>query len=99
MRLRKEPAELAWMREAIAIACEAHREAMRSARPGMHEYEIEALIDFTFRRRHGPRVSVDRRRREERDGAPLHRQRSTARRRRAAVDRRRRRTGWILRRR
>ena len=51
MRLRKDPAEVAWMREAIAIACEAHREAMRSARPGMHEYEIEALIDFTFRRR------------------------------------------------
>jgi len=39
------------MREAIAIACEAHREAMRSARPGMLEYELEALIDFTFRRR------------------------------------------------
>src|SRR5438552_3373648 len=51
MRLRKEPAELACMREAIAIACEAHREAMRTARPGMYEYEIEALIDFTFRRR------------------------------------------------
>jgi Xaa-Pro aminopeptidase len=51
MRLRKEPAELAWMREAIGIACEAHREAMRTARPGMREYEIEALIDFTFRRR------------------------------------------------
>ncbi len=51
MRLRKEPAELAHMREAIAIACDAHREAMRSARPGMYEYEIEALIDFTFRRR------------------------------------------------
>jgi Xaa-Pro aminopeptidase len=51
MRLRKEPAELARMRDAIAIACEAHREAMRSARPGMYEYEIEALIDFTFRRR------------------------------------------------
>jgi Xaa-Pro aminopeptidase len=51
MRLRKDPAELAAMREAIAIACDAHREAMRSARPGMFEYEIEALIDFTFRRR------------------------------------------------
>src|SRR6185295_16055213 len=51
MRLRKDPAELAMMREAIAIACEAHREAMRSARPGMFEYEIEALVDFTFRRR------------------------------------------------
>ncbi len=51
MRLTKEPAEIARMREAIAIACEAHREAMRSARPGMYEYELEALIDFTFRRR------------------------------------------------
>jgi Xaa-Pro aminopeptidase len=51
MRLVKEPAELARMREAIGIACEAHREAMRSARPGMYEYEVEALIDFTFRRR------------------------------------------------
>jgi Xaa-Pro aminopeptidase len=51
MRLRKEPAELDAMRAAIAIACEAHREAMRSARPGMYEYEIEALVDFTFRRR------------------------------------------------
>ncbi|HJQ84548.1 MAG TPA: aminopeptidase P N-terminal domain-containing protein [Candidatus Binatia bacterium] len=51
MRLTKEPAEIETMRRAIAIACEAHREAMRSARPGMYEYEIEALIDFTFRRR------------------------------------------------
>jgi Xaa-Pro aminopeptidase len=51
MRLRKEPAEIAAMRQAIAIACEAHRAAMRSARPGMYEYEVEALVDFTFRRR------------------------------------------------
>jgi Xaa-Pro aminopeptidase len=51
MRLHKEPAEIACMRDAITIACEAHREAMRAARPGMREYEIEALIDYTFRRR------------------------------------------------
>ena len=51
LRLRKEPAELARLRQAIAIACEAHREAMRTARPGMNEFEVEALIDFTFRRR------------------------------------------------
>jgi Xaa-Pro aminopeptidase len=50
-RLRKTPDELERMRAAIAIACEAHREAMRTARPGMYEYEVEALIDFTFRRR------------------------------------------------
>ena len=51
MRLHKDPAELDRIRRAITIACEAHREAMRSARPGMLEYELEALIDFTFRRR------------------------------------------------
>ena len=50
-RLTKTPDELAHMRRAIAIACEAHREAMRTTQPGMHEYEVEALIDFTFRRR------------------------------------------------
>ena len=51
MRLHKDPAELQRIRRAITIACEAHREAMRTARPGMFEYELEALIDFTFRRR------------------------------------------------
>src|SRR5881409_1980437 len=51
LRLRKDPGELARLRQAIAIACEAHREAMRTARPGMTEFEVEALIDFTFRRR------------------------------------------------
>ena len=51
MRLRKEPSEIARLRAAIAIACEAHAEAMRRVRPGMYEYEVEALIDYTFRRR------------------------------------------------
>ena len=51
MRLRKAPGEVEALRAAIAIACEAHREAMRAARPGMAEYEIEALVDYAFRRR------------------------------------------------
>ena len=51
LRLTKEPAEIARLRETIAIAAEAHREAMRIVRPGMHEYEIEAMIDGIFRRR------------------------------------------------
>ena len=50
MRLHKEPAELDAMRRAIAISAEAHLAAMRAARPGSWEYEIEALIDYTFRR-------------------------------------------------
>jgi len=51
LRLRKDPVEIARLRETIAIAAEAHQEAMRTVRPGMHEYEIEALIDGIFRRR------------------------------------------------
>jgi Xaa-Pro aminopeptidase len=51
LRLTKEPAEIARLRETIAIAAEAHREAMRTVRPGMHEYEIEAMIVGIFRRR------------------------------------------------
>jgi Xaa-Pro aminopeptidase len=50
MRLHKEPDELARMRAAIAIACEAHREAMGRTRPGMMEYEVEAAVEFEFRR-------------------------------------------------
>ena len=38
------------MRRAIAISAEAHRAAMESARDGSWEYEIEALIDYVFRR-------------------------------------------------
>jgi Xaa-Pro aminopeptidase len=51
MRLFKGPEEVAALERAIAIAAEAHTEAMRAVRPGAFEYEIEALIDYTFRRR------------------------------------------------
>ncbi len=51
MRLHKGEAELAVMRRAAAISCEAHREAAKLAQPGRHEYELEAVLDFTFRRR------------------------------------------------
>ena len=52
MRLRKAPAELEAMRTAARITREAHELAMRRTRPGMHEYEVEALLLDTFRR-HG----------------------------------------------
>jgi Xaa-Pro aminopeptidase len=50
MRLRKEPEDLDQMRRAAAITAEAHREVMRQVRPGRNEYEIEALLDYEFRR-------------------------------------------------
>jgi Xaa-Pro aminopeptidase len=50
MRLRKEPAELEIMRRAAAITAEAHREAARLARDGRFEYELAAMLEYTFRR-------------------------------------------------
>jgi Xaa-Pro aminopeptidase len=48
MRLRKEPEEIAVMRESARIAAEAHQRAMRACRPGRMEYELEAEILYTF---------------------------------------------------
>ena len=48
MRLRKNEAEIAVMREAARISAEAHRRAMRICKPGMLEYQIEAEIQHTF---------------------------------------------------
>jgi Xaa-Pro aminopeptidase len=50
MRLRKEPEEIAVMRESARIAVEAHCRAMRTCRPGLLEYELEAEILHTFLR-------------------------------------------------
>ena len=50
-RLVKDEAGLGALARAVEISVEAHTLAMRTARPGMREYEIEALVDYTFRRR------------------------------------------------
>lgn len=52
MRLIKSEAELAVMRRGVEITTEAHIAAMQQVRPGMHEYEIQALLEYTFRK-HG----------------------------------------------
>jgi Xaa-Pro aminopeptidase len=51
MRLFKEPAELDIMRRAAAISHEAHQNGAALAHSGTYEYEIEAAIEYTFRRR------------------------------------------------
>jgi Xaa-Pro aminopeptidase len=53
LRSRKSPAEIAMLRRAIDITVEAQRQAMRTLRPGMYEYEIEALFTGAFRRTGG----------------------------------------------
>jgi Xaa-Pro aminopeptidase len=51
MRVLKSDDEIAWMQRSSDIAAEAHIRAMRETQPGMGEHEIEALIEYTFRRR------------------------------------------------
>jgi len=50
MRLIKSAEEIELMQRAADIAAEAHVEAMKQVRPGMMEYEIEALLEFNFRK-------------------------------------------------
>jgi len=50
MRLLKSTSELNLMRKAAEITEMAHREAMKAVKPGMYEYELEALIDYIFRK-------------------------------------------------
>lgn len=50
MRLFKEPAELDLLRKACKITAQGHRTVMQELRPGMNEAEVEALIDYQFRK-------------------------------------------------
>jgi len=47
-RLIKDPHEIAMMRRAGEISSQAHIRAMRSARPGQYEYQIEAELLHEF---------------------------------------------------
>jgi Xaa-Pro aminopeptidase len=49
LRLFKSPAELKLMQRAADISVKAHEAAMRAARPGMREYELQAEIERVFR--------------------------------------------------
>ncbi|HEX7701080.1 MAG TPA: M24 family metallopeptidase, partial [Kofleriaceae bacterium] len=53
LRLIKRPEELAALRKASAISSDAHITAMKAGRPGAFEHELEAVINYTFRRAGG----------------------------------------------
>lgn len=48
MRLRKSESEIALMRQAAATSARAHAAAMQSVRPGMYEYQLAAILHYTF---------------------------------------------------
>ena len=57
LRMRHSASELALERKAIDITVRAQRDAISSIRPGVNEFEIQALIDYTFRRNGADRPS------------------------------------------
>lgn len=51
IRIVKSQSELELMRKAAEIAVEAHNHAMGFAQPGHYEYEVQAEMEYIFRRR------------------------------------------------
>jgi Xaa-Pro aminopeptidase len=49
LRNRKSAEELTKIRQAVAIATEAHNQARQSTEPGKYEYEIQAQMELLFR--------------------------------------------------
>jgi len=53
MRLFKSEEEIDLLRKAIDITCDSHIEAMKVTVPGMFEYEVEAVIEYIYRKNGG----------------------------------------------
>ena len=56
MRVVKDADEVARLRRAVDISVAGHIAAMRAARPGMYEYELEAVLEEGFRRNGADRL-------------------------------------------
>jgi Xaa-Pro aminopeptidase len=50
LRATKSPAEQALLRRAAEISVAGHRAAMQLIAPGLHEYDLQAVLEYTFRR-------------------------------------------------
>lgn len=53
LRLHKGPEEVARIRKAAEITAEGHFAAMRDGKPGRREYQVQAELEYAFRRRGG----------------------------------------------
>jgi Xaa-Pro aminopeptidase len=56
LRQVKDEEEIRRLRRAVEITAESILEAMRETRPGQYEYELEARIEYGFRRRGAERL-------------------------------------------
>jgi Xaa-Pro aminopeptidase len=57
LRRAKSPAELDFVRKAVAITVDAQRAALQTVRPGINEFEVQAVIEYTFRKNGADRPS------------------------------------------
>jgi Xaa-Pro aminopeptidase len=59
MRMVKTPEELETLQKAADVTASGLLEAIRQARPGMYEYDLQHIIESTFRLLGAPRCSFD----------------------------------------
>ncbi|MEP7000404.1 MAG: aminopeptidase P N-terminal domain-containing protein, partial [bacterium] len=57
LRGRKSAAEIVMLRNAVDITVRAQREVIPAVKPGLNEFELQALIEYTFRRNGADRPS------------------------------------------
>jgi Xaa-Pro aminopeptidase len=50
LREIKQPEEIVLMRKAIRMSCIGHNEMMRAMEPGMHEYDVQAIGEYVWKR-------------------------------------------------
>lgn len=50
MRRIKSPSEIALLQKAVDITGEAHRDILLNLKPGMYEYEVQAILEAAFMR-------------------------------------------------
>lgn len=50
MRMIKSPEEIELLTKATEISALAHNQAMMSCEPGMHEYELQAIYEYVYRK-------------------------------------------------
>jgi transcription antitermination factor NusG len=46
----KQPEEIALISKAAAISCDGHNDVMRAVKPGMTEYQAQAIMEYHFKK-------------------------------------------------
>ncbi|HEX4203101.1 MAG TPA: aminopeptidase P N-terminal domain-containing protein [Ktedonobacteraceae bacterium] len=55
MRVRKSPVELDLLRKAGDISAHAYPEVLKALKPGMYEYELQAILSYVYQKHGSPR--------------------------------------------